>query len=280
MKKGVVFILLVFWILSCKSEPSIPSQSFSERSLNAEGKFLCAILIDQTANNRIYFQKDECSYKTPPSSLFHSVLALASVESGYLKADQSLFFWDKTRYPYIRWQKDQNLKSALEYSVQWYFTNLWNDIGPEKGKPLLERIGAFHSSVPSVRSSFWADGSYTISPSEFADFLIRLQESSPPFRKKTIQTVWNLLKRPPGSFSNASGSHDLTGDWNGAEDYKSDSAFYYTQDETHSWFWVSFQKADVRWLLLTRVRVLGQPKSPLEAAELASKILREESIVP
>ncbi|EMY77537.1 penicillin-binding protein, transpeptidase domain protein [Leptospira weilii serovar Ranarum str. ICFT] len=278
MKNGIAFILLVFGFLSCKSESSVSHKSFSERSLN--DRFLCAILINQTANHGIYFQKDECSFKTPPSSLFHSVLALVSVENGYLKADQSFFFWDKTRYPYIRWQKDQNLKSALEYSVQWYFTKLWNDIGPERGKPLLEKIGSFHSSVPSAGNSFWSDGSYTISPLEFADFLIRLQDTSPPFRKKTIGIVWNLLKRSPGSLSNASGSHDLTGDWNGVEDYKSDSAFYYSQDETDSWFWVSFQKENVRWLLLTRVRVLGQPKNPLEAAELASKILREESILP
>ncbi|AYV54726.1 penicillin binding protein transpeptidase domain-containing protein [Leptospira kmetyi] len=276
-------VLILVWIFSCKSDPVIPSlppMPFSEKNLNGEGKFLCAILINQTARNKIYFQKDECFYKTPPSSLFHPYLALVALESGYLKEDQSLFFWDKTRHPYIRWQKDQNLKSALEYSVHWYFTKLWNDIGPEKGKPLLEKTGAFSNPVPSTRNSFWLDGSYNVSPSEFADLLIRLQEPAPPFRNKTISTVFNLLKRTPGSLSNASGSHDLTGDWNGVEDYKSDSAFHYTQDEANSWFWTSFQKSNVQWILLTRVRVVGQPSTPLEAAKLASKVLQEESIVP
>ncbi|AVQ13366.1 Penicillin-binding protein, transpeptidase domain protein [Leptospira santarosai] len=277
MKTVIASVLFALWFCFCKIDSQ---KSFSEKSLNGKGKFLCAILVNQTANNKTYFQKNECLHKTPPSSLFHSVLALVSVENGYLKENQSFFFWDKTRYPYIRWQKDQNLKSALEYSVHWYFTKLWNDIGPEKGKPLLEKIETFPAPVPFTQNSFWLDGSYTISPSEFVDFLIRLQEPSPPFRKKTVQTVFDLFKRTPGSLSNASGSHDLAGDWSGVEDYKSDSAFYYTQDETDSWFWVSFQKENVRWLLLTRVRVLGQPTGPLEAATLASQILREESILP
>ncbi|EMO46949.1 penicillin-binding transpeptidase domain-containing protein [Leptospira santarosai] len=277
MKTVITSVLFALWFCFCKIDSQ---KSFSEKSLNGKGKFLCAILVNQTANNKTYFQKNECLHKTPPSSLFHFVLALVSVENGYLKENQSLFFWDKTRYPYIRWQKDQNLKSALEYSVHWYFTKLWNDIGPEKGKSLLEKIETFSAPVPFTQNSFWLDGSYTISPSEFVDFLIRLQEPPPPFRKKTIQIVFDLFKRTPGSLSNASGSHDLAGDWNGAEDYKSDSAFYYTQNETDSWFWVSFQKANVRWLLLTRVRVLGQPTGPLEAATLASQILREESILP
>ncbi|MDI7155247.1 penicillin-binding transpeptidase domain-containing protein [Leptospira santarosai] len=277
MKTVITSVLFALWFCFCKIDSQ---KSFSEKSLNGKSKFLCAILVNQTANNKTYFQKNECLHKTPPSSLFHFVLALVSVENGYLKENQSLFFWDKTRYPYIRWQKDQNLKSALEYSVHWYFTKLWNDIGPEKGKSLLEKIETFSAPVPFTQNSFWLDGSYTISPSEFVDFLIRLQEPPPPFRKKTIQTVFDLFKRTPGSLSNASGSHDLSGDWNGVEDYKSDSAFYYTQDETDSWFWVSFQKANVRWLLLTRVRVLGQPTGPLEAATLASQILREESILP
>ncbi|EMS89143.1 penicillin binding protein transpeptidase domain-containing protein [Leptospira noguchii] len=278
MKNGFLSFLVILLFLSCKtdsSNSSLNTKSFSEKSL--KGNF-CAILVNQTTNNKIYFQKDECFHKTPPSSLFHSALALISVEGGYLKENQTLFFWDKTRYPYIRWQKDQNLKSALEYSVHWYFTNLWNDIGPEKGKPLLEKIEIFQ--IPNTRNSFWSDGSYTISPSEFVDFLIRLQETPPPIRKKTIQSVWDLLKRTPGSFSNATGSHDLSGDWNGVEDYRSDSAFYYTQEETSSWFWVSFQKSNVRWLLLTRIRISQQITNPLKAAELASKILKDELIIP
>lgn len=64
------------------------------------------------------------------------------------------------------------------------------------------------------------------------------------------------------------------------EDYRSDSAFYYTQEETSSWFWVSFQKSNIRWLLLTRVRISEQVTSPLKAAELVSKILKDESIIP
>lgn len=278
MKNGFLIFLVILSFLSCKINSSnyiLSTKSFSEKNLNGN---LCAILINQTTNNKIYFQKDECFYKTPPSSLFHPVLAFISVEGGYLKENQTLLFWDKTRYPYIRWQKDQNLKSALEYSVHWYFTNLWNDIGPEKGKSLLEKIGIFQ--IPNTRNSFWSDGSYTISPSEFADFLMRLQEISPPIRKKTIQTVWDLLKRTPGSYSNATGIHDLSGDWNGVEDYRSDSAFYYTQEETSSWFWVSFQKSNVRWLLLTRVRISGEVTNPLKAAELTSKILKDESIIP
>lgn len=285
MKRSIVlslFFVLVFAFSACKSELPVdapPPMPFSEKNLISEGKFVCAILANLTSRNKIYFQKEECFLKTPPSSLFHPVLALSALESGYLKEDQSLFFWDKTRHPYIRWQKDQNLRSALEYSVHWYFTKLWNEIGPEKGKPLLEKLGAFSNPVPFTRNSFWLDGSYTISPSEFADFLIRLQESPPPFRKKTIATVWDLLKRSPGSLSNASGSHDLPGDWNGVEEYRSDSAFHYTQEEANSWFWVSFQKTNTRWLLLTRVRAVGQPASPLEAAKLASKILQEESVL-
>nr|WP_246057289.1 penicillin-binding transpeptidase domain-containing protein [Leptospira gomenensis] len=268
---------------SCLGESyrsELPPMSFSEKKITAEeGKYVCAILTNVTARNKIYFQKEECSNKTPPSSLYHAVLALAALENGYLKEDQSLFFWDKTRYPYIRWQKDQNLGSAMEYSVQWYFTKLWNDIGPEKGKQLLERASSFSEPLPANRNTFWNDGSYVVSPSEFSDFLIRLQEPPSPFRKKTIQTVLRHLKRNPGSVSNASGTHDLPGEWNGLQDFVSDSAFYSDKNESHSWFWTSFQKAETNWLLLVRVRSVQGPAVPLEAAKFAAKILQEESLL-
>ncbi|WP_243399440.1 penicillin-binding transpeptidase domain-containing protein [Leptospira ellisii] len=276
-------MLNVAVFLVCRSEPSrseLSPMSFSEKKLGSEnGRFVCAILTNVTARNKIYFQKEECSYKTPPSSLYHPVLTLVALENGYLKEDQSLFFWDKTRYPYIRWQKDQNLGSALEYSVQWYFTKLWNDIGPEKGKQLLERAASFSDPVPPIRAAFWTDGSYSVSPSEFSDFLIRLQETPSRFRTKTIQSVWRYLKRNPGSVSNASGTHDLPGDWNGLQEFVSDSAFYSDKNETHSWFWASFQKSETNWLLLIRVRSVEGPAVPLEAAKLASKILQEESVL-
>lgn len=253
---------------------------FSEKSLKEEGRFVCAILVNLTTRTKVYFHKEECLHKTPPASLYHSILTLIALENGYLKEDQSLFYWDKTRHPYIRWQKDQNLKSALEYSVHWYFTKLWKDIGPEKGKQFLERLNDFSSPVPFSKSSFWLDGSFVVSPSEFADFLIRLQDPSPPFHKKTIQIVSRLLKRSPGTLSNASGSHDLPGDWSGSENYSSDSAFYYNQDEANSWFWTSFQKAEVSWLLLTRIRMKGHPALPLDAAKLGAQILQDEFVLP
>ncbi|WP_241686871.1 penicillin-binding transpeptidase domain-containing protein [Leptospira stimsonii] len=282
MKSLFSFFWIFFLLFSCKSEPSVlslPPMPFSEKNLNWDGKSACAILVNLSARSKIYFQKEECSYKSPPASLFHTILALNALESGYLKEDQSLFFWDKTRHPYIRWQKDQNLRSALEYSVHWYFAKLWNDIGPEKGRQLLEKGNDFTSAVPMTRASFWLDGSYSVSPVEFVDYLIRLQESKPPFRKKTIQTVFGILKRESGSVSNASGNHDLPGNWNGIEEYKSDSAFYYNQEEANSWFWALFQKEGAQWLIFTRVRTTGQPAAPLEAAKLASKVLQEESLL-
>ncbi|EMK12493.1 hypothetical protein LEP1GSC066_1366 [Leptospira sp. serovar Kenya str. Sh9] len=68
MKSIVISILYALWLCSCKNTSS--SKSFSEKSLNGKGKFLCAILINQTANDKIYFQKNECSYKTPPLPYF------------------------------------------------------------------------------------------------------------------------------------------------------------------------------------------------------------------
>ncbi len=91
MKNGFLIFLVILSFLSCKINSSnyiLSTKSFSEKSLNGN---LCAILINQTTNNKIYFQKDECFYKTPPSSLFHPVLAFISVEGGYLKENQTLF---------------------------------------------------------------------------------------------------------------------------------------------------------------------------------------------
>ncbi|EMY14679.1 hypothetical protein LEP1GSC043_2520 [Leptospira weilii str. Ecochallenge] len=68
MKSAVLFAL---WFCSCKGDPSTySSKSFSEKSLNGKGKFLCAILVNQTANDKIYFQKTNVLIKHLPPLCF------------------------------------------------------------------------------------------------------------------------------------------------------------------------------------------------------------------
>jgi beta-lactamase class D len=117
--------------------------------------------------------------------------------------------WDGITRPRAEWNRDQTLKSALEFSTLWYFQRLATQLGLERERQWLAKLAYGNARVDGDVTTFWLGQSLRISADEQADFLRRLWTDALPFSPRNMQIVRDLLpgqRGPHGEIHAKTGS--------------------------------------------------------------------------
>lgn len=77
----------------------------------------------QKAQYHIY-NKEKSTLRISPNSTYKIYNALFALESGVITRQQTSMKWNGKTYPYKTWNQNQNLFTAMENSVTWYFQML------------------------------------------------------------------------------------------------------------------------------------------------------------
>ncbi len=278
MNKGILRFSILCFLCSCSVKSGMESPKIEKADIPISDKKICLLLADLEEGILLKVGSESCIQTAPAMYLFQPILALAALESGGLKDPQGFFPWDKTKFPYIRWQKEQNLKSALENSTLWYFEKLWMDTGAIKVRIWLDKVG-LPSAIPTdPNRTFWMDGGYVWTADEFFSFLWKFFNQELDIRQKNRNSVLEGLARNPGEIKNPSGSHTLEGNWGSAKEFYSDSGTGYGGGRSVSWYWFSWKKKKGSFLFLSRVESQSETLSPLEAAKFGISYLREKGL--
>lgn len=278
MNKKAFLIGAILLCFECSSKLDRESPKIDKSEPGLPGKKVCLILADLEEGILAKVGSKACSETAPAMYVFQPVLALAALESGSLKDAHSHSVWDKTKYPYIRWQKDQNLKSALENSSVWYFENLWKDLGAGKLKAWLSKVGLPNSVSSDPNRTFWMDGGYVWTAEEFFLFLGKLFSKDLEVRSKNVGTILEGLNRVPGEVKNPTGSHILSGNWERTGTFYSDSGTGYAGERSVSWYWFYWKKERKALLFLSRVESASETLFPLEAASFGVDYMRDNGL--
>lgn len=97
--------------------------------------------------------------------------------------------WDGTNYPFETWNADQNLYSAMQSSVNWYFQKIDEQLGASVIKSYIKIIGYGNESINSDLSAYWMQSSLKISPVEQVKLLTDLYNNSFNFMPKNINAI-------------------------------------------------------------------------------------------
>ncbi|EQA45990.1 penicillin-binding protein, transpeptidase domain protein [Leptospira broomii serovar Hurstbridge str. 5399] len=276
--KGVVFFILTafFLLLSCGNRKEIPLPE--EKLAEVPGRKTCLIFSELETEETLLVNPSYCKGSVPPLHLFHPMIALAALESGSLKEPDAPYKWDKTKYPYIRWQKDQNLRTALASSTVWYFQKLLTETTGIKAQNWLVGADLPRPSNLENGRAFWMDGDYTLNGEELFFFLKKLVTRKLSVREKNSSIVLSGLERTPGEVSNSTGIHRLAGNWGNADKFYSDSGSAYSGGRSISLFWFYWKFPDKSVLFLSRIESESETLSPLEAARYGTEFLRANGI--
>ena len=183
-----------------------PKVDFKAAFGEAQG---CFVLREIGADWTLRYNEAGCAERHAPCSTFKVFNALAGLETGVLKDENTTCKWDGKPKWSKAWEHDHNLATALRDSVLWYFQKVAEGIGPERMKTWLDKVGYGNGAMSKDQTLFWLDDSLRISADEQVRFIERLYTDDLPFAKAHQALVRKLLVRDSGpnwTFSGKTGS--------------------------------------------------------------------------
>ncbi len=151
------------------------------------------LLFDPSTNHSIRYNPERCAEGFLPASTFKIMNAMIGLETGVIPDENFLIPWDGTQYTVKEWNQDHTLKSAIKFSVVWYFQELARRVGKGKIQQYVDAVGYGNRDISGNPDSFWLDGSLRISADQQVEFLKRLYSGDLPFSERSMNIVKDLI---------------------------------------------------------------------------------------
>ncbi len=176
-----------------------------------EGSF---VLYDLKNDTWSIYNPDHATLRTAPISTYKIYDALFGLEEGIITPQDSFMTWDGTSYPFEAWNADQDLHSAMESSVNWYFQEIDKQLGASAIRSYIQEIGYGNENINSDLSSYWMQSALKISPVEQVELLTRLYNNDFGFTTENINAVKDsilLFSTENQNFYGKTGSGQMNG---------------------------------------------------------------------
>ncbi|MGL4344918.1 MAG: BlaR1 family beta-lactam sensor/signal transducer, partial [Cellulosilyticaceae bacterium] len=156
-----------------------------------EGGF---VLYDVKAEQYRIHNKQKSLERVSPNSTYKIYSALIALETGVIQERDSTLVWNGKRHPYADWNQDQNIYSAMENSVSWYFQQLDSRVGRQVIQDYLEQIAYGNTNLTGGIEGYWMESSLMLSPVEQVQLLREFYTEQMVFEPRHIALVKETLK--------------------------------------------------------------------------------------
>ena len=151
-----------------------------------EGSFVLYDLKDDTWS---IYDMDHATLRTAPNSTYKIYDALFGLEEGVITPRDSFIAWNGANYPFEAWNADQDLYSAMQSSVNWYFQEIDGQLGASALRNYVKKIKYGNENINSDLSSYWMQSTLKISPIEQVELLTDLYNNDFGFTQENINAV-------------------------------------------------------------------------------------------
>lgn len=128
-----------------------------------------------------------------PASTFKIPNAMFALETGVAKDEALVLPWDGKPGYMDSWNRDHDLRSAMEHSVVWYFQEVARRIGRDRMQQLVHDVRYGNEEVGERVDTFWLEGPLAISPKEQLEFVERFIAGDMPIARKHVATVRGIV---------------------------------------------------------------------------------------
>lgn len=183
-------VLLGFGISDDQPKPDVAKHFFG-----IEGAF---VLYD-AQNDKYYRHNDNrCDERFSPCSTFKIPNSLIALETGVVEDENSVIAWDSTKTPRQSlvspaWARDHDLRSAMKYSVVWYYQEVARRTGEENYRHYLRKINYGNQDISGGVDRFWLATTLKISANEQIEFLKKFYRGELGFSKRTTGIVKSII---------------------------------------------------------------------------------------
>jgi beta-lactamase class D len=129
-----------------------------------------------------------------PASTFKVVLSMLALELGIVQDENQVLAWNKVRGNRPEWNKDQNMEEAIKLSTNWFYDSLAKEIGQERMKLWLNKLGYPCNSIED-KNRFWVEEGFEVSPHEQINFFKKIHDKELPLSERTFDITKNILMR-------------------------------------------------------------------------------------
>lgn len=195
MLKSVSYVLLFLSLLS----GSAAAQDLRQYFKGTEG---CFVLYDLKRNRYLRYNEERCRTRFSPFSTFKIPNSIIGLESGVLKDAEFVIPWDRAKYPpqenwniepFKHWGQDHTLRSAIKYSVVWYYRELASQVGEGRMKEYLEKLNYGNRDSSGGIDRFWLNSSLRISPDEQVEFLKTLYAGQLSITPRSLGIIKEII---------------------------------------------------------------------------------------
>jgi beta-lactamase class D len=191
-------LLNCFLILPCLLALSASAQDLRQYFKGVEG---CFVLYDLKSDRYLRYNEERCRRRFSPFSTFKIPNSLIGLETGVIKDAEFVIPWDRVKYPpgdwkvepFKHWGQDQTLRTAIKYSVVWYYRELAASVGAAGMDQWLAKFNYGNRDASGGIDRFWLNSSLSISPDEQVEFLKAFYQGRLPVSKQSLKIVKDII---------------------------------------------------------------------------------------
>ncbi|HAR4482353.1 TPA: beta-lactam sensor/signal transducer BlaR1 [Staphylococcus aureus] len=139
----------------------------------------------------IYNEK-ESRKRYSPDSTYKIYLALFGLDRHIISNKNSRMSWNHNHYPFDSWNKDQDLNTAIQNSVNWYFERISNQLSKNYTSDQLKQLNYGNKNLGSYKA-YWLEDSLKISNLEQVIVLKNMMEQNNHFSKNEKKQLSSSL---------------------------------------------------------------------------------------
>lgn len=208
------FICCLLLLLTCNAVAA-RAQDLSSFFKGTNGAF---VVYDMKNKRYVRYNPQRCRQRFSPKSTFKIPNSLIGLETGVIRDADFVIQWNREKYPpqenwnqepFIHWPKDQTLRSAIKYSVLWYYRELALGVGGPRMKKYVSSFNYGNKDVSGRVDNFWLNDVLKISADEQVEFLKAFYTGRLPVSKRSTDIVKDILvleKTPAYQLSAKTGS--------------------------------------------------------------------------
>lgn len=132
--------------------------------------------------------------RVSPDSTYKIYSALIALETGVIDAKRSVREWDGTAYAFEAWNQDQDLMSAMQNSVNWYFQELDAQVGIKELDAYFTRLAYGNHDLSGGITNYWMESTLRISPVEQVELLRSFYQNAILFKTEHVDTMKDILR--------------------------------------------------------------------------------------
>lgn len=187
------YLPILFFLIHTQNSFSSDFNFSLDLSPYFTGYEACFLLWDVSGDRWVKFNEDRARARMAPCSTFKIPNSLIGLETGVISGADHVYQWDGEKRWLDEWNRDHTLRSAIQHSVVWYYQRLASEVGEERMKGYLHKMGYGNEDLSGGLTKFWLSSSLKISAEEQIQFLYRLCKSDLPFSQQSMDIVKDIL---------------------------------------------------------------------------------------